>query len=722
MTERPAARRGPIWQQLHFSRPLDDRLVTGLLRQWAADQRSPRLVLEARATSEGVRYLLATPAEVAGETSATVRTLIPGITLTAAGDRTPVAVAAQFRASTRHRALRSAEPLGVVRAILAALTQVRDGEEAVLQLLLGPGRVPLAIPTQSPSSIVQPWYQVAWQGNGGRVDSEKRTALREKVADHGFACNLRLGVTANSRGRRRALLLTMLAATRTAEAAGIQLRPVAVAAGRLDRAERGWRYALRMGVNELTGLTAWPLGDDDLPGQPAAHPKRLSPADGSTKSGRVIARALAAGADDVMLRLTAEDAKHHTHVLGPTGTGKSVLLSRLIKADIDAGHGVVVIDPQGDLIQTVLGQIPDSRRADVVVLDANDQAPVGFNPLSATNRNPEVVADSLLTVFKVLYAEAWGPRTQDIIHACLLSMAGRPDASIVMLPLLLTNPAYRRSVTAAIHDPIALGPFWAWYERLSDAEKQQAIAAPMNKLRQWLLRPSLRAMLGQTDPKFRLQEVFTQRKILLVSLASGVLGPEAANLLGSLVVAELWQATLERAVIPPADRHPVMVYLDEFATFLNLPTNLADALARSRGMGVSYTLAHQFLAQLTPAMRAAVLSNTRSRVCFQLSAEDAVTIARSSPELVAEDFTALGAHEVYASLFTSGRSTSFASGLTLPPAKAVSRADELRRLSRSRYGRSIADVEAAWTNIITGQDRSRSEGMTPTGRRPRRQP
>jgi hypothetical protein len=94
-----------------------------------------------------------------------------------------------------------------------------------------------------------------------------------------------------------------------------------------------------------------------------------------------------------------------------------VLLSHLIAADIAGGHGVIVVDPQGDLIKTTLGLIPEDRKEDVVILDADDPEPVGFNPQAAANRNPEVVADSLLSVFKVLYSEAWGPRTQDILHA-----------------------------------------------------------------------------------------------------------------------------------------------------------------------------------------------------------------------------------------------------------------------------------------------------------------
>src|SRR6185437_5523739 len=313
-----------------------------------------------------------------------------------------------------------------------------------------------------------------------------------------------------------------LAAIRTSEAAGVALRLKPEQESRLNSAGRPLWWPLRLNVNELLALTAWPLGSDDLPGLPAAHPQPLPPAPGTIGKQRVIARATAPGSD-ALLALPAQAALQHTHVIGPTGVGKSVLLGRLIEQDIAAGRAVVVIEPKGDLVDDVLARIPDQRRDDVVVLDAADTAPVGLNPLADHQARPEVTADLLLAVFKALYAESWGPRTQDILHACLLTLARRDDASLVMLPLLLTNAGFRRSLTTGLRDPLALEPFWAWYEALSDGERAQAIAPLMNKLRQWLLRPNLRAVLGQRGPRFQLRQVFTESKILLVPLRSGTL-------------------------------------------------------------------------------------------------------------------------------------------------------------------------------------------------------
>jgi hypothetical protein len=314
----------------------------------------------------------------------------------------------------------------------------------------------------------------------------------------------------------------------------------------------------------------------------------LLPVAGTTDQGRVLAKATAPGVE-ADLSLSARNALQHLHVLGPTGTGKSTLLANLITQDVTDGRAVVVIEPKGDLVDDVLARIPAKRQDDVVVLDPSDSAPVGLNPLATQGRRPDLVADSLLSIFKQLYGAAVGPRSQDILYAGLLTLAQRSDASLVILPLLLTKPGFRRSITAHLRDPLTLEPFWAAYEAWSDGERAAAIAPVMNKLRP-LLRPGLRGVLGQRQPHFDMRSVFTDKKVLLVPLRRGVIGPEAAKLLGSLVVAELWQAAQGCSAIDPSRRHPVMVCVDEVPD-TSLVTAPADPLLGGRPRMASSSMA-----------------------------------------------------------------------------------------------------------------------------------
>jgi hypothetical protein len=600
---------------------------------------------------------------------------------------------------------------------MAGLAAARHNETVILQWLLGPRFRPSPVPTTATSNGEQSLLGLLLDDRK-RLDAERRSALAAKRSEHGFACLARIGVSAATPKRARQLAAGVLAGLRSAEAPGVALSLRREKAERLQAAATPrFRWPLVLNVAELVGLVGWPLGKPPLPGMPQRS-SRLLKADARIRAnGRTIATATAPG-DDRELGLPIADALQHLHVIGPTGVGKSTLLLNLIVQDIAAGRGTVVIDPKGDLIDAVLRHIPAERIADVVVLDPADAScPVGLNPLADARRDPELVADQILAVFHSLYERSWGPRTQDILHASLLSLAGKEGTSLCALPVLLTSPRARRRLLVGVDDPIALGPFWAWFESLSDGERQQAIAPVMNKLRPFLLRPRVRGVLGQLSPRFDIERVFTHRKILLVSLAKGLLGPEASSLLGSLVVAELWHAALGRVAVPPEERRPVSVFIDEFQDYLHLPTDLADALAQARGLGVGLTLAHQHLAQLTPQMRSAVLANARSQVLFQLASEDALAFARSTRDLEAEDFQRLGRYEVYLRLVAGGEVTGFASGETLPPSSPISDPAEVRAVSRERYGRPVEDIETEIRRLIEGG--TGDEG--PLGKRPRGQ-
>jgi hypothetical protein len=704
------------WFEVHWPRPLDADRALSLLRSWATEGRTPQLVLEVRGTKAGVVYLLGVPAAAVGSTRSSLQAHLPAMTLVETVRRShPFDRTVSLRATSRHRPLRTELTQSVVRSTLAALTRVQGTELLVLQIVLGPRRVPMAVPTRSPSSTTGSIWQVVWYGKGQQLDGEKRQALRAKVSDHGFACTIRLGVCA-SPDRRRGLIANLFSGLRTSEAAGLKLqlrRDSSRRAGLASRPALVW--PLRLNCSELLALSAWPLGDEVLPGQAPLHPKRLLPIAGTDGNGRSFAVSAAPGVD-APLGISAANALHHSWVLGPTGSGKSTLLGRLIEADIRDGRSVVVVEPKGDLVDDVLRHIPRERWDDVVVLDPTDSAPVGLNPLSGQGRRPEIVADSMLAVFRQIYGEAIGPRSADILYASLLTLARKPGASLVMLPLLLTNDGFRRSMTANLADPIGLEPFWAQYNAWSPGERAAAIAPVMNKLRP-LLRPTLRAVLGQQDPRISIRQVFTERKIFLLPLRRGLIGPEAATLLGSLAVAELWQAIQERSAVPASRRHPVMVYIDEVQDYLHLGTDLGDALAQARGYGVGFHLAHQFVGQLSPGMKGAIASNARSRIGFQLGHADAVELAKGHGELSAEDFMALGQYEIYASVFAAGRVTPYAIGRTVPPSKAISSAQELRGLSRARFGRPVDEIEASFAALIKVEDAT----LGSPGRR-RRQP
>ncbi len=718
-------RRGPVeppevWLRLLWPRVVDAGGGTAFLRQLAGDHRRHVVALEVVATGGRLSYRIGVAKRHKDTVLAALSAHLPGVACEVVEHDIVHAPehAWQLAISSAQHPLRTDRPDEIARSVTGALSGAAQNHSVVLQWLLGPRLEAVGAPKKGAQVPAESWGEALRQtvGVGTQVDADRQKALREKTAEPGFRCLCRIGVSAPSGKLAQAVAMRVLAALRAAEAPGVRIRlrkddPAKLAAARHPRS---WPLALN--IKEATGLCGWPLGEGAYPGVRRTAARLLPVHELVAHSGRLVGVSTYPGQERA-LGLSPTDSLQHLHVLGPTGTGKSTLLLNLIIQDVAAGRGVIVVDPKGDLIEGTLQRVPEKRLEDVVVLDPSDEErPVGLNVLAGGGRPAELVADQVLAVFHDLYRESWGPRTQDILHAALLTLATKPGMTLCALPVLLSSHGFRRQAVAGLTDEIALKPFWAWYESLSDGERQQAIAPVMNKLRAFLLRPRMRAVIGQAAPGFDLASVFTERKMLLVSLAKGLVGPEAASLLGSLVVSQLWQAALGRAALPVQARHPVMVYIDEFQDYLHLPTDLADVLAQARGLGVGLTLAHQHLAQLPAAMRSAVLANARSRVCFQMGSEDARLIASSSAELESVDLQSLGRFEAYGSLVGRGGVTPFASLRTLEPQKPTQSAAKLRQLSRRRYGRDIDEIESQLAALVAGGSASDER---PIGRRRR---
>jgi Type IV secretion-system coupling protein DNA-binding domain len=664
---------------------------------------------------------VAVPALRAEATADQLRAVIPGLAVEDAGERPPVSTnhAVELRLSTKHRPLRTDDLASVSRAVLTALAQVHQGEQLSIQWVLGRAVVPRAVPNELDSAAHESWTRallLAPLSPPRPTDAEMRNALRVKRSEPGWRIVGRLAVEAKSVGRERQLIRQAVGALRTTEAPDVRFWVRPTSAERVIRAQvPRWRLPLGLNALELATVASWPVGlTSELPVNMIGS-RLVAPAAAIPRRGRVVATATFPG-HERPVALTPNDALRHMHALGPTGSGKSTLLLNLITQDIAAGRAVVVIEPRGDLIADVLERIPAERASDVVLLDPSDmQRPVGLNPLALGGRSPELTADQLLGLFHSLYAANWGPRTHDILGASLLTLARLPGMTLAALVPLLTDAAFRRQVVPRVVDPIGLTPFWTAYEAWSEAERAAATAPVMNKLRPLLLRPELRAIVGQTRASFDLRRVFTERKILLVDLGKGLLGPETSALLGSLVVSQLWQAILGRAAIAPERRHPVFVYVDEFQDYLHLPVDFADALAQARGLGVGFVAAHQYMHQLEPGMRSAVLANAQSRVAFRLPSEDARIIAADST-LAPEDFQSLGAFQCYVQLVANAAVQPWCSARTELPGKPISDPVAVRAASRATYGVDRAAIEADLHELFRGSRNSDSDDLTPRRR------
>ncbi len=344
-------------------------------------------------------------------------------------------------------------------------------------------------------------------------------------------------------------------------------------------------------------------------------PARLASA-GPDRSVAVLGRLKFRSRNDIV-GLSTNDRLRHLYIVGKTGLGKSTLLLNLLAADMQAGHGVGLIDVHGDLADAALAVVPRRRSNDVVFIDAGDQEhPVAFNVLESRNEAERpLIASGVVAAFQKLWGDSWGPRLEYILRNSVLTLLETPGTSLVSLARLLTDTAYRNQLTGRLRDPLVRN-FWHddfahWKPQL----KAEAVSPVLNKVGAFLSSPILRAIVGQPHSTLNLRQILDERKILVVNLSKGRMGEDASSLLGSLLVTGLQLAAMSRADRPEAERgSPFFLVVDEFQNLAS--SAFATILSEARKYRLGLTLSHQFLEQVDEPTLAAIFGNVGSLCAF----------------------------------------------------------------------------------------------------------
>ncbi|AQW48261.1 type IV secretory system conjugative DNA transfer family protein [Streptomyces violaceusniger] len=450
--------------------------------------------------------------------------------------------------------------------------------------------------------------------------------------------------------------------------------------------------AALLSVPELAALAHLPL-DSDAPGLRRAGARSVLPPP-TVPEPVPGAGVKPLGRSDTGARrpvgLAVADARHHVHLMGATGSGKSTLVAHLVLDDVRHHRGAIVIDPKGDLVTDLLHRLPDTCADRLVLIDPDDtHAPPCLNVLDGADI--DVVVDNITGIFRRIFTAFWGPRTDDVMRAaCLTLLKHRTHSgqlvTLADVPRLLGEPAYRLRLIPTIKDPVLRG-FWAWYESMSEPSRAAVVGPVMNKLRAFLLRDFARRAISAGPSTFDLAQVLNGG-ILLARLPKGALGEETARLLGSFIVAGTWQAASARARTPEHQRIDAALYIDEAHNFLTLPYPLEDMLAEARGYRLSMALAHQHLAQLPRDLREGISANARNKIFFNTSPEDASALERHTlPTLAAHDLAHLGPYQAVAHLLTGGAESAAFTLTTRPlPPPVPGRAADLRTAAAARTG------------------------------------
>jgi pimeloyl-ACP methyl ester carboxylesterase len=533
----------------------------------------PPVCLEVISTVRGISYFVLVTKRDAPKLLAGLRAAMPGARMTEAPaymqaqPRWQIAAELTMTSYDRPLAIERAEQTNT--ALLASLQPiVGDSTEVRLQYIFTSAGTTRPIPTPRAGRN----NSVAWSWeNTVPPDAEAVQAARAKRRDPLLMAVARVGVAAPNKAQAHALFGRVWNNYHGMNNVGVRLRrrmvPSAAVADRLSqRTYPVTRWPLLVSSKEGAGLLALPIGAGRLPGVSLGASRQLPPPVNMPARGAIIGMSNYPGMTAQPLALKTPDRLRHMHLMSPTGAGKSTLMARLALTDIEAGRSIIVIDPKNDLVDAILARIPEHRRDDVVVLNPAETGGhiVGFNPLNVAGHGEnarELVADHVLGIFHSIYREFWGPRTDDILRAALLTLTHTtaPDGTaftLIEVPELLTNPALRRYIGSQAALPNHLRSYWQQFDAMSEDARRNAIGSVLNKLRAFTMRTPVRLMLGQSQG-VQLDYRFCRKGILLVPLSKGTLGGETANLLGSLLVAALWQTTLGRIRLP-VDRRPAM--------------------------------------------------------------------------------------------------------------------------------------------------------------------
>ncbi|HEY7327868.1 MAG TPA: type IV secretion system DNA-binding domain-containing protein [Gemmataceae bacterium] len=401
--------------------------------------------------------------------------------------------------------------------------------------------------------------------------------------------------------------------------------------------------------------------------------------------------------------IPADLRARHCYIAGATGTGKSTLLTNLMVQDIAAGHGVGLLDPHGDLVKVILRHIPRNRIDDVVLFDAADtDFPFALNILEARDEaeRERIVAETIMALERYFPA-SWGPRLERILQYTIRTVLHTiPGATLADVERLLTDTEFRETTLQRTTDPRLLN-FWNTQFKFFPKNATDPV---LNKLSVFLLDRHVRNIICQRRAAVNFDNLLNQGKILLANLSTGLLTEKVAGTLGSFLVTKIVNAAFRRAALPPDQRRPWHLYIDEFQNFVNLSVGFERILAEARKQALTLTAANQHVGQLNQAVRQAIFGNVGSLIVFRLGIEDAQTVSRELGAFTAQDILNLDVGQAIARVGGSGASFNLAT-YKEPSAPFDNPSQWIIALARQRYAKPRLEVERELAQVARAAER-----------------
>jgi hypothetical protein len=397
-----------------------------------------------------------------------------------------------------------------------------------------------------------------------------------------------------------------------------------------------------------------------------------------------------------------KDRFRHMYIIGGSGSGKSEYMANLIKQDILEGRGVGVIDPHGDLVETILTLVPKERAEDVIVFDPSDQdRPMGLNMLeSPSPEMDDFVAGEMIAIFYKLFPpEMIGPMFEHTMRNMMLTLMSDRDnpGTIAEVPRLVTDPDFQKKWVAKVTDPVVRSYWENEVAKTSDFHKSEMFGYLTSKVGRFVENAMMRNIIGQQKSAFDFREAMDSQKILLINLSKGKIGDVNANLLGLIMVTKLQMAAMGRADMAEGERKDFMLYMDEFQNFVT--PSIATILSEARKYKLGLIIAHQYIAQLAlkgdTEVRDAVIGNVGTKLAGRMGVDDAEFLEKEfTPVFSAYDLMNADKFHFNAKVLIDN-TVSRPFVIKSPPMATGNKklGAAIKQLARLKYGRDRAIVE-----------------------------
>ena len=422
---------------------------------------------------------------------------------------------------------------------------------------------------------------------------------------------------------------------------------------------------MTLSTEEIASIMHLPISSTDAPRVKWLKSQESAPPENLPKSGLQLGDSVFRGQTKPIF-MTDDDRRRHLYIIGQTGTGKSTLLGNLMVQDIQAGKGVAIIDPHGDLVETALAYVPRERLDDVIYFNPGDLTrPMGVNMLEYNYEKPEektFITNEMISIFDKLYdlKATGGPMFEYYMrNALLLLMEDMPNepATLMEVPRIFSDPAFRNRKLERIHNPVVVD-FWQKEATKAGGESSLANMTPYitSKFTSFISNDYMRPIIGQPKSAFNFREAMDSSKILLVNLSKGRIGDLNASLLGLIFTGKILMSALSRADMPEKDRKDFYLYIDEFQNFAT--DSISTILSEARKYKLDLTIAHQYIAQLTDKIRDSVFGNVGSLLALRVGVQDAEFLEKQfAPTFNKNDLINIDNFNAYARLLIGGQTS-----------------------------------------------------------------